>query len=345
MTVGTSADLGTCETYDDLRDVARGVPDLIRGLMRDGAGPRRIGAAVSDVADAVTIRLLDLAHARFGPPPVRYAWVAAGSQGRRELTAGSDQDNALVLDDSYDPERHGEYFRALGAYVCDGLDACGYVYCPGEMMAATERWRQPLAVWHEYFREWIIAPQPKALMLASVFFDFRVISGAVDLFDEMHEAVLDLSRRNTIFLAYLAQNAMSRRPPIGFFGNLQLAHGGEHGGTLDLKINGVTPIVEMARVHALSIGLPNVNTFERLEALGTTGVISPSGARDLLDALDFIGTLRMRHQVRMADEGLRPDNHASPEELAPEERQHLKAAFKSVKIMQSAMEAKYRHGF
>jgi CBS domain-containing protein len=345
MAVGTAPDLQSCESYDDLREVARGAPELIRRMMREGSGPREIGQAVSDIADAVTVRLIRLAEQRLGPPPIDYAWAAAGSQGRRELTAGSDQDNALILGDGYDAARHGSYFKDLSTFVCDGLDACGYVYCPGEMMAATERWRQPLAVWREYFRVWIEEPQPKALMLASVFFDFRVVSGSAPLFDTMHESVLDLSRRNTIFLAYLASNAQSRQPPLGFFGNLQLAHGGEHDGTLDIKINGVTPIVEMARVHALSIGLPQVNTFERLEALGAAGVISESGMRDLLDALDFIGKLRLRHQVRMAEEGRRPDNHMSPDELSTEERRHLKSAFKAVKIMQSAMNAKYRHGF
>lgn len=337
--------LGPAATLDELKAAVAQVPEAMRRMLAEGRGPRAIGHAVSDVADCVTNRLLAAAERELGPPPVPYAWLAAGSQGRRELTAGSDQDNGLLLDDAFEEDRHRGYFAALGAHVCNGLDACGYVYCPGEMMAMTERWCQPLSVWRAYFSEWIDQPEPKALMLSSVFFDFRTIGGCVALFDELHGFVLDKTRRNTIFLAYLARNAMSRTPPVGFFRNFVLARGGAHPGTLDLKIRGVTPIVEMSRVHALSAGIAPVNTFARLEELGARGVVSPSGAKDLLEALDLIGSIRLRHQVRMASEGLRPDNHIRLEELSSAERTRLRAAFLMVRTMQSAMEAKYRHGF
>ncbi len=314
-------------------------------MLAEGRGPRAIGHMASDIADRVTTRLLQAAERRLGPPPVPYAWLAAGSQGRRELTAGSDQDNGLLLDDTFEEDRHRAYFTALGAQVCDGLHECGYVHCPGEMMAMTRRWCQPVSVWRSYFSEWIDQPEPKALMLSSVFFDFRAIAGAEPLFLRLRDFVLEKTGRNTIFLAYLARNAMSRTPPIGFFRTFVLARGGAHAGTMDLKIRGVTPIVEMSRVHALSAGIEAVNTFDRLETLGRRGVVSPGGAKGLLEALELIGSVRLRHQVRMASEGLRPDNHIRLEALSAIERKQLRAAFVLVRTMQSAMEAKYRHGF
>jgi CBS domain-containing protein len=338
--------LGPAATLEELKAAVTQVPEAMHRMLAEGLGPRAIGHAASDLADSVTTRLLEEAERHLGPPPVPYAWLAAGSQGRRELTAGSDQDNGLLLDDAFEEGgAHRAYFAALGAHVCHGLHACGYIHCPGEMMAMTERWCQPLSVWRGYFSEWIVQPEPKALMLASVFFDFRTITGSAPLFDRLHGFVLEKTRRNTIFLAYLAQNAMSRRPPIGFFRSFVLARGGEHDGTMDLKIRGVTPIVEMSRVHALSAGIGAVNTFDRLEELGARGVVSPAGAQGLSEALDLIGSLRLRHQVRMASEDRRPDNHIRPEELSAEERKRLRAAFVLVRTMQSAMEAKYRHGF
>jgi CBS domain-containing protein len=178
-----------------------------------------------------------------------------------------------------------------------------------------------------------------------VFFDFRAIAGSAPLFLRLRDFVLEKTRRNTIFLAYLARNAMSRTPPIGFFRRFVLVRGGAQAGTMDLKIRGVTPIVEMSRVHALSAGIEAVNTFDRLEELGRQGVVSPGGAKGLLEALDLIGSVRLRHQVRMASEGLRPDNHIRLEALSAIERKQLRAAFVLVRTMQSAMEAKYRHGF
>ena len=132
---------------------------------------------VTAITDALTARLLHLGEAKFGPPPVDYAWVAAGSQARNEQTAKSDQDNCMILDDAYDEAAHGAYFKPLAAWVCDGLAACGYVHCPGEMMAMTDKWRQPRRVWAEYFRRWVDTPEPMALMLTCVFFDVRVVAG------------------------------------------------------------------------------------------------------------------------------------------------------------------------
>jgi CBS domain-containing protein len=338
-------ELRRCAGPEALRQVVARVPGLIADMLGAGRSVREIGLAVTGIADGVTRRLLELAEARLGPPPVPYAWLAAGSQGRQELTAGSDQDNGLVLDDAFREASHRGYFRALGGFVCDGLDLCGYLHCPGEMMAMTERWCQPLPVWQGYFTEWIERPEPKALMLSSVFFDFRCIAGEAPLFGRLQELVLGKARRNTIFLAHLARNAMSREPPLGFLGRFRLARGGAHEGTMDLKINGVTPIVEMARVHALAAGIGEVNTFRRLEALEAAGTLSRQGAGELRAALELIGSLRLRHQVRMAREGLRPDNHVSPRELDEAERRRLRAAFRAVRTMQSAMASKYRHGY
>jgi CBS domain-containing protein len=156
---------------------------------------------------------------------------------------------------------------------------------------------------------------------------------------------LEATKRNSIFLSYLAHSAEARKPPIGVLGRFLVNRGGQFPGTLDLKINGVAPIVEVARVHALSVGLPAVNTFERLEKLAMLGPISRRGSADLIDALDFIGTLRLRHQMQMAREGRRPNNNVRPADLSAEERKHLRAAFKVVKLMQSAMVGRYGHGY
>ena len=47
------------------------------------------------------------------------------------------------------------YFAELAKFVSDGLDTCGYFYCPGDMMATNPRWCQPLRVWRDYFKGWI----------------------------------------------------------------------------------------------------------------------------------------------------------------------------------------------
>ncbi|MBB4286104.1 putative nucleotidyltransferase substrate binding domain-containing protein [Roseospira goensis] len=332
------------DTAEGMRDALTMVPELILQLVETGASAHNIGHVISTLSDAATVRLMALAEQRLGPPPVPYVWLAAGSQGRHEQTARSDQDNCLLLSDAYDPEKHGEYFKTFTRMVCDGLNICGYVYCPGEVMAMTDQWRQPLKVWKTYFSRWIDQPQPKALMHASVFFDMRPIFGNHALFHELRAYVLKKTQSNGIFLAYLASNALSRQPPLGFFRNLVLIKGGEHDNTLDLKHRGIVPIVDLARVYALDAGADAVNTLDRLETARDKGSVSKDGAADLRDAWDFISTMRLRHQALRIRENKKADNYVSVDNLSNFERDQLKDAFSVVKTMQGALATAYQTG-
>ena len=329
-------------TVERMREATSKIPQLLVSLAGGGASAHSIGHVITALGDAVTTRLLQLAEAELGPPPVPYAWVAAGSQARNEQTARSDQDNCMVIDDAYDEAQHGEYFRTLAKRVCDGLDACGYVYCPGEMMAMTDEWRQPLATWKGYFDKWVNQPEPKALMLTCVFFDLRRIHGDEALFQQLREHVHASIRGKSIFLALMAVNALSHQPPLGFFRNFVLIRGGEHDHTLDLKHTGIIPIVDLARCYALAAGINAVNTQDRLAQALVAGGVSSQGAQDLRDAFEFISSVRIQHQARQIRAGEQADNFMSPDALSPFERNHLKEAFAVVRTMQSSLASRFQ---
>jgi CBS domain-containing protein len=345
----TSAVVLAIEIYrqndvEGLQRVVANVRDLQINLAAADATAQASGRVITAITDAVTIRLLQFAEAQLGPPPVPYAWVAAGSQARREQTARSDQDNCMVLADTFDEALHGAYFEALSKTVCDGLDACGYVHCPGEMMAMTDRWRQPLARWKQYFRSWTQAPEPKALMLTCVFFDLRCVYGQTPLLDELRREALQGSQANGIFLAHMANNALKRRPPLSVFGRISSARSGEHRGTIDIKHLAIAPIVDLARIHALAGGIDAVSTDERLAVAGKGSEMSDQGARDLREALEFLAALRIRHQARQMRAGQTPDSYLRPDELSNFERAQLKDAFKVIADMQDALGQRYQVG-
>ena len=329
-------------TVEGLGHAAGRVRDLQRTLAAAHASAYTTGRIVTTITDAITSRLLELTEARMGPPPVDYAWVAAGSQARSEQTARSDQDNCLVIDDAYDETLHGEYFRVLAQSVNDGLNACGYVYCPGEMMARTDTWRQPRRRWLEYFRRWTDEPDPKALMLTCVFFDLRCVYGSATLVEGLRQQVLAATRGNRIFLAYMVGNALKHRPPLSLFGGLSTVRHEEARDAIDLKHSGVVPIVDLARVYALAGGHEAVNTHERLVTAAQGGEISEQGARDLRDALEFLGTLRLRHQTSRLAHGQEPDNFLLLSELSNFEKTQLKDAFNVVQQLQTVLAQRYR---
>lgn len=319
------------------------VSNLQVQLVRSGATTDQVGQAVSAVTDAITTRLVEMAEQELGPPPVPYAWMAAGSQARREQSSHSDQDNALLIADHMKPEDDA-YFAALARIVNDGLNACGYIYCPGNVMASNPKWRQPLRMWRKYFNSWIERPEPLALMHSSIFFDLRAIHDPEGMVGELREHVLDLSRANRIFIGYMVANALKHRPPLGFFRNFVLVSGGNHDKTLDLKHRGTVPIIDMARVYALTTGQPAVNTTERLEQAAKSQAVSQDGAANLIDALELIGALRLRHQAEQLRQGQKADNFLAPDSLSGLERGHLKDAFSLINTMQDYLEQRYQAG-
>ncbi len=320
------------------------VKDLQSSLARAETSAYSTGVIMSSVTDAFTVRMIQLAEAQLGPPPVPYAWVAAGSQGRMEQTARTDQDNCLVLSDDYRPEPHGDYFQRFARLVCDGLDACGYVHCPGEIMAVTDQWRQPRARWDEYFTHWTRRPDAMALMLTSVFFDARAVHGDADLLLGLRRDMLARTRANRLFLVHMVGNALKQRPALGLFGQIAVSRGGEHPGTVDLKHSGIVPIVDLARIYVLAGGLDPVNTHDRLQAAPEGGEVSPAAARDLSEALEFISDLRIAHQTRQIAAGEAPDNHLRLNELSGFERGTLKDALGVVHQLQSVLGQRYYSG-
>jgi CBS domain-containing protein len=332
------------DTLDELQQLSRQLPATMATLVDSSLTAYHIGHAISSIGEAITQRLVRMAEEQYGEAPVAYAWIAAGSLARNEQTAHTDQDNALILCDDYDAKLHGDYFEKMSHLVCDGLDACGYIYCPGDVMATNPKWRQPLAIWHSYFDKWIFNPQPKALMYASIFFDLQCVYGDAALLQSLQSEMLKKTQGNTIFLAYLTANALHYRPPLGIFKQFVLEKGGVEKKALNMKKRGIVPITDLARVYALSAGIRALNTRDRLEMASEAGVLSHSGMADLRDALEFIASVRLQHQSLQIRAGQAADNYVPPEQLSSLERRHLKDAFDVVNTIQTLMESSSRTG-
>ncbi|RTZ71301.1 MAG: hypothetical protein DSZ00_10925 [Gammaproteobacteria bacterium] len=340
-TVHLTSTIRKADSVEALAEASRMLPRLQMQLVNMGADLEHVGNAVSAVTDALTVRLIELREAEIGPPPVPYAWICAGSQARREQTSHSDQDNGLIISDEMQPE-HADWFEDLARFVNDGLNACGFIYCPGNVMASNPEWRQTESVWQGYFDRWINQPEPKALMLSSIFFDLRVVHGERRLLSNIRGRVLAQTPKNQLFLGHMTRNALSHRPPLGFFRDFVLVHDGKHDDTLDLKHSGLVPIIDMARIYVLAEGLPEIKTMERLQAAAGTPSLSKGGAANLQDAFEFISRLRLEHQAEQIQAGEEPDNYIFPAQLSKLEREHLKDAFKVVQTMQATLEMRYQ---
>ena len=302
-------------------------------LTQLGSNADHIGKSISAITMAFTIRLIEMAEQNLGPAPVPYAWLAAGSQARQEQLAHSDQDNALIICDTMKPE-DDEWFLRLATFVSDGLANCGFIYCPGDIMATNNKWRQAQKKWQQCFDKWVDKPSPKALLNSSVFFDLSTIHGDANLLEKVRQHMLEKTKNSTLFIAHLSSNALRSRPPLGFFRDFVLIQDGKHKATLDLKHNGIAPIVDLARIYALSEGVSAVNTIERLQQCSGTQSLTKASAENLIDAYEFLTSVRLQHQGKLLRKQQPVDNYIDPKQISKLEREHLKDAFKVIKSMQ-----------
>ncbi len=338
--VNFSSIIHKAKSLAELKEISDLLPKLQIRLAKLGASADHVGKSISAITMAFTKRLIEMAEERYGQSPVPYAWLAAGSQARQEQLAHSDQDNAIIICDSMKPYDDA-WFENLATFVCDGLADCGFIYCPGDIMATNPKWRQPTKTWQKYFDGWVDTPSPKALLNSSVFFDLETICGDPTLLEKVRENVLSKTKSNSLFIAHLSKNALGLRPPLGFFRDFVLKQNGKHKATLDLKHNGIAPIVDLARIYALSQGISAVNTIERIQQAAETAAITQSSAENLIDAYEFLGILRVKHQAKKLMQGLEADNYLSPKELSKLEREHLKDAFKVIKTLQDSRQANF----
>ncbi|KGJ88048.1 putative nucleotidyltransferase substrate binding domain-containing protein [Thalassotalea sp. ND16A] len=332
--VNLSSTIGKAQSVDELAKISKLLPKLQIRMAKLGSTADHVGKTISALTTAFTNKLIHMAKEQYGHEPVPFAWLAAGSQARQEQFAHSDQDNALIISNDMQPEDDA-WFKQLATFVSDGLASCGFIYCPGDVMATNAKWRQPQRVWQQYFDSWVNTPEPMALMHSSVFFDLHCVYGEVDLLAQVQANMLQQTQRNTLFIAHLSTNALKLRPPLGFFRDFVLISNGKHKKTLDLKHNGIAPIVDLARIYALSEGITAVNTIERLKQAAGTASLSAKSAANLIDAFEFLGMLRAEHQAGQLQAGIEPDNYLSPKEISRLEREHLKDAFKVIKTMQA----------
>ncbi|WP_291994066.1 DUF294 nucleotidyltransferase-like domain-containing protein [Candidatus Accumulibacter sp. ACC003] len=329
------------EALGDLVRASAELPELQVRMQANGATPSQLGQAVSSVNDAITIRLIEITQWQLGPAPVPFAWVACGSQGRHEQSVHSDQDNALILDDRFVEQQHGAYFAALAQHVNDGLNACGYRYCPGKVMASNAAWRKPQSGWIQAFRGWIRQADTMAAMLAANFLDMRTVFGEAALLTPLHAAINAYCSRHDAFLARMVANTLKNKPPLGFFRNFTLIADGDHADAFDIKRGGLIPITDLARIHALAGGHAEIGTLARLRAAGGSPGLAAASAQELEEAFEYFGSLRLRHQVEQIRGGSTPDNFISPRSLTALEKNYLKQAFKVVGRMQDVLAQRY----
>lgn len=324
---------------EELRAQQARIPGLVQNLISSGAKAENVTRLIATVSDAILQRLIEIALEQNGPPPEPFVFMIMGSEGRREQTLKTDQDNAIIFRDV--PEERlpavQNYFLSLGETVCTWLDETGYDFCKGGVMAMNPNWCQPLSVWCDKFSNWIHGAEAEDLLHSSIFFDFRGAYGDFSLIDQLRRHLFDSLKGWSGFFRHLTENALHFKPPLGFFRNFVVESKGEHRNSFDIK-QAMLPVVDFARIHALKNGIEETNTMDRLYQLHEGGHLSTKDYDDISRSYSFLMQLRFVRQISaIIEENGAPDNYINPKKLSRIEQTMLKEIFKRVEDFQTKM--------
>lgn len=332
---------GKVETLAGLRSDIR---LLVDRMLAHGASSTQITHIVTLLNDHTVCRVIELTLEDMGDPGIAFTWLCFGSEGRREQTLHTDQDNGILFEaaDAAEAAAIRGRLLPLAVEINQRLAQCGFTLCKGNIMAGNPELCLSRQEWSRRFAGFVDEATPENLLGSSIYFDLRTIWGPDTGCEQLRAALLERVASNSLFQKMLAENALRQRPPVGRFRDFVVARSGADKDTLDLKVQGLTPFVDGARLLALANGISAVGTLERLRALVAKGVIDALDGAAYEEAYHFIQQTRMQqHQLQARDE-LPYSNRVDPDHLNHLDRRILRESFRQAQRLQSSLAMRYQ---
>lgn len=318
---------------------------LVAQMVAQGVKVGQITQIITLLNDQIVERVIGIVLAESGgAPDIPFSWPAFGSEGRREQTLKTDQDNGILFESpaGMDPDAARAVLMPIAERINLALADCGFPLCTGGIMAMNADCCLSAEEWRARFGRWIDQGTPEHLLKASIYFDFRVIWGPKEPARELREMLVERAASNSRFRKQMAANALQNTPPLGLFRDFRLSGKGAESNTLDLKLNGVAPFIDAARILALAHRVPATNTVERLTDVAKAGGLDAGDVAAWIDAYDYIRLLRMRTNDEQAAAGAALTNRIDPAKLNDLDRKILKEAFREAKRLQSKLALDYQ---
>jgi len=325
----------------EIKPIRAKIMQLLQGYLDQNIPMTLISKIITELNEACTTRVIEICIEKMSsPPPVKFAWLALGSQGRSEQMLHTDQDNAIVYENVSDvfKEETKVYFLKFATLINKGLFEIGYEYCPAEMMASNPKWCLSLDEWKSQVKHWITNPGKNEVLLSFIFFDYSVTYGDTELTNELSESIFENVKANPIFYVHLVSGALQSPSPTGFFRQFLVEQDGANKDNFDIKRRALMPLTDAARVLILSHSVKSIsNTAERFEKLAE---LEPNNRELYLScSYSFKALLKFRTKQGLLhnDSG----QFIALESLSKMEKIKLKRTFKTIKELQELITVRF----
>ena len=154
---------------------------------------------------------------------------------------------------------------AFAREVNETLDACGFPLCKGKVMASNPELCLSLDEWKAKMAGWLDNPEAQGAARCRHLLRPASAHGRRVACASLRGWLLARTRARPAFLRLMATNALLAKPGLGVLGDFVTDDG-----SVNLKLHGVRPFVDAARVYALAFGLAQTATAGRLRAAVVT---------------------------------------------------------------------------
>ncbi|MBN2823890.1 MAG: cyclic nucleotide-binding/CBS domain-containing protein [Campylobacterales bacterium] len=307
-------------SIDDLCHIQEDIKNLLITLNSKGVKIRYINKLVSVLNAKIYKKLFSLAV----PSELqdKCALIVMGSEGRGEQALKTDQDNALIVQEGEDVAA----FEAAMMKLNYSLLELGFPKCKGNVMVSNSFWRRDEQGYRELIDSWIESLDEAKLQELSIFIDAKVVAGDEKLLVNLRSYLFRRFEARDDILAHIAKAVLSFETPLSMFSSFVLEK--EHNNKLDIKKGGIFAMVHGVRCLALKHKIEPTNTFLRIKELNNKGVIDKEFAKELIEALDTLLSIRLKAMLGTTD--FEESNYINPQNLSKIQRDLLKESFKSI---------------
>lgn len=327
--------------FKNIKFIRTNISQLLQSYLDQNIPMMIVSRIISDLNDACTKQVISIVLNKAAtPPPVKFSWLAMGSQGRSEQLLQTDQDNALLYEDvsSENADYTKTYFLNLAEQINKGLFEIGYEYCPAEMMASNPNWCMSLSEYKEKVHQWITNTGINEVLLSFIFFDYSLVFGDSELVNSLSDYIFEDSNANPAFYRHLVSGALQNPSPTGFFRDFLLEQDGAHKDFFNIKSRALMPLADAARVLILSHSVKSIsNTVERFEKLAE---LEPNNSELYLAcAYSYKRLLQFRTKQGLLhnDSG----QYVSLKTLSKAEKIQLKNTFKTLSDLQEIIRIRF----
>ncbi len=329
------------QSSKDLKIVRERLSELIQSSMTKNIPYTHISMISGEIIFAITKRAIELAILELGVPPTKFAWLSIGSQGRKEQVLLTDQDSFLIFEDvdsgKYRDVR--DYYLKLAKKTTTTLEKVGFELCPNGHLASNMLWCKSLTDWIKQYNNWTNTPGENTEEISSIFFDYDLVYGELQLEDALSEIVFKDRKSSSLLFDFLGNDALKKPVPLNFFKKFNVEEDGDNKDLFDIKTRALMPLIDGARLLVLSQGIKGINnTYLRFKQLAIIDAKNAEIYKECAEA--FLELSRFR-----TISGLKNDNsgqYINIDEMSKSDREKLKNAFEPMKDLEDLIKSKFQ---